>query len=246
MKRQIAIVAVVLGLVLTAGPILGTKTRPIEDVSVDEMTSETQLCIEPSDGMNMTWYVPLEFWKASLAQDKSVSPADAHTMIEALRPYNIVLCVRADINSLGTFKFHTKKQVTKALIVTYAKADGTDIPLQRVTNLSDDASMVLSVMRPILTNAMGKLGQNMHFFVYSNKDKSGKVIVDPTQQGALKISLAKTPHEAGGTGRIELPLNCLFVPRKHCGKSMHVSWNYCPFCGKKLDPVLDDDKKKSP
>jgi hypothetical protein len=81
---------------------------------------------------------------------------------------------------------------------------------------------------------MGNLGKNFHFYVLSDKRNSSHRLIDPYKKGLIEIQLMKNKDDLINA-EIELPLNCLYVPRK-CpnGKDAHISWSYCPWTGKKL------------
>jgi hypothetical protein len=81
---------------------------------------------------------------------------------------------------------------------------------------------------------MGRLGENLNFFVYEDQNKDGRVI-SPYSPGALKVTLAHKDGAALDPFVFELPLDSLYVPR-HCpnGKPAHVSWVVCPWDGTKL------------
>ena len=52
----------------------------------------------------------------------------------------------------------------------------------------------------------------------------------------MVVTLAKAPNEIGGVINIECPVDALYIPRQcvPCKKKAHVSWNFCPWCGKRL------------
>jgi len=56
MRKRIPAAALARVLVMAAGLIRSTTLKPAKDVSLDELTRQTQLSVEPSDGMNLTWF----------------------------------------------------------------------------------------------------------------------------------------------------------------------------------------------
>ncbi len=211
----------------------GAEKKDFAKIDTDALTNETQKSAEPTDGMNIVWWVPSEFWKASAAQDKTLTPDERKQLGEAFDPYVVLAIVRTDINSLGAFRFHNKVSVQRDLRVTYVDAKGVEKALAHSDKVNVSVKNIFGFMRPMLGGAMGEMGKNFHFFVFRNSDSKGKQIVSPYLKGTLVVELKKTPREAGGIIRFECPLNSLHVPREcaKCRKKAHISWNFCPWCG---------------
>jgi len=228
-----AIATVVLCLVASAVPAL--EKRPIDKVNTDELIKNTQTKV-PSDERHVSiiWWVPPEFWEATFAKDPGMSEAGRKRMIAALKPYTLLAVLQADISDFGAFAFYDKAEVAKGLRIRYKPEDGEPRDLTPTQSASHDVKMLLGIMKPILTAAMGNMGENFHFFVLDDADADGKRKVDPYDPGALEVRLEQRRAGAIST-QLELPLNALYVPRK-CpnGKDAHVSWKYCPWTGKKL------------
>ncbi len=222
--------------VLAAAVLLGAERQDMLKVNSDALTEELQKSAEPTPGMNLVWWVPVEFWKSVLLQDKTIKPEEANKIIKTLEPYTMIAVVRTDIGTFGAFNFHDKATVARNMKVTYIDEKGKKTPVKQARNVNKDALLMLDIMKPILTNAMGNMGKNFHFFVYADRDARGRRVMDPYKKGKLVVELARTRGETGGVIEFECPLNSLFVPRKclKCKKEAHISWNYCPWCGKPL------------
>ncbi len=232
MINRFALVLCAMGVLLAFG---ATPQKP-KDVNIDSLTTECQKSVEPTPGMNLAWYVPFEFWEACMNQDDSTTAAEREATLKALRPYFMVCVVRADVSVLGNLRFHTRKQIDTTMTLSYTDKNGKKVTPVELKNTQGDLAILMGALKPILANALGSMGQNMHFYIYKNqhpKDAT-KRMIDPRNKGKLVINLAKTPKENGGTFIFETPLNSLFVPRKHCNRSLHISWSFCPFCGAKL------------
>lgn len=214
----------------------GAQPKKVTDIDADVLASDLQKSAEPTTGVNLIWWIPVEFWKASMLQDKSISAKDSQELIRAFEPYTVVAAVRSDIGTFGTFRFHSKESLQKNMAVTYVNAKGEKRVMRPAKNPDAKVQMLLQIMKPILTAALGDLGSNFHFFIYADRDENGKRLVDPYKKGKLIVTLARTPGETGGTIEIGCPVNSLFVPRTctACKKEAHISWNFCPWCGKAL------------
>ena len=231
-------------LVVLAGAALlpGAEPKKMTEVDIDALTTDTQASADPTPGMNLVWWIPVEFWKALLLQDETLAVKDSQELIQAFEPYTLVAAVRADIGTFGTFRYHSDESLAKNMAVSYVNAKGEKRLMHSVSKPDKKVQLMLQMMKPILTAAMGDLGKNFHFFIYRDRDEKGERIVDPYKKGKLEIKLAPMPGETGGAIEIECPVNSLFVPRKcaTCKKEAHVSWNFCPWCGEKWQEAGTD------
>jgi hypothetical protein len=182
--------------------------------------------------MNLVWWIPTEFWSATLLSNKDLPPEASKEVIDKLKPYAILAVVRGDITNA---KFYDKATVQANLTVTYKDAKGKTFVLKPIENPNDTVTQLINQIKPMLTAAMGKTGLNMHFYVFDDQ-AAGQRIVPLTEHGQLIVELKPLPKEDGGTIAFDLPLDSLFQPRlcANCGHKANVSWLYCPYCGKEL------------
>lgn len=200
------------------------------------MTTECQVSpATNSDHLALAWWIPSEFWEASLDQDPTTQPADKKEMLDALKGTSIIAIVQADITNFGTFKFYDEETVSKTRKLSYIDAEGKIHQLVTLDKIKPELQLVMGVMKPILSNAMGEMGKNFHFYVLDDVDANQKRIIDPYKKGTLKVEL-QTKALENLSAEINYPLNSLFIPRL-CpnGKKAHVTWEFCPWTGKKLD-----------
>ncbi|MHC4982055.1 MAG: hypothetical protein ACYTF6_02665 [Planctomycetota bacterium] len=232
--KKLALLCVVLAVLVAVG--IAAEKLDLAEVDVDALTDELQKSKEPTEGMNLVWWMLAEYWEADSLQDETTTAEERGEMLEVFGPYVVLGVVRADISPFGLCKFHDKRSVAGGLKVRYVDAEGKTQVLKPPAEEAKDLSMLLNMMKPMFGAAMGEMGKNIHFFVFSNRDKKGNTLVSPYEKGKLAVELEKTPGEAGGIVEFETPLNSLFVPRKctDCKKEAHISWNYCPWCGKRL------------
>ena len=211
------------------------ERKSLDSVDIAALTKETQKSSDPTQGFNLVWVLPVEYWQVSLAKNKNVTQPVRDAILKALRPYVLVGIVRADISPLGAFKFYDEEAVLAATTVSYIDADGKTRQLSRVTTLNAETERIISSMKPILRNAMGKLGSNFHFIVYRDRDAKGGRIASPYVRGKVSLTLRKIGNHQGGTFDVEYPLDSLHVARicGKCSKEAHVSWRFCPWCGTK-------------
>src|SRR5262249_29704647 len=95
----------------------------------------------------------------------------------------------------------------------------------------------IAAMKPMMKAAAGNMGNNMHFFVFSDKTAAGERIASPYTAGKLVATLTPLPGEPGGKAEVLMPLNSLHIPRE-CAKchhtNMNIHWHFCPHCGNEL------------
>lgn len=223
-------------LAISVGPVSAAPRKPIHEVSTDQFTGDTQVTAENAgdDHLALCWWVPVEYWKAVLARDTSVKDSERKEMIRTLTGTSLLAVVQADISPMGAFRFYGEDEVEGGLQIRYVDGAGKESKISPLQEVDEDLELILGVFKPILSAAMGNMGQNFHFYVLDDK-AGGERLIDPYKEGHLKFVMAKRDGEKIDCS-IEMPLNSLFVPRK-CpnGRDAHVSWNFCPWTGKPLE-----------
>lgn len=215
---------------------MAAEKKNLKDVDTDAFAADTQVTPQGSgdNHLALAWWIPNEFWESILSRDMTTSESDKKAMLDAMSGVSLLAVVQADITSFGAFKFYSKEEIEKNMLISFSDASGKRQRLSSMQTIDPDLEVVLGVFKPILGSAMGNLGNNMHFYVLNDKSKFSPRLIDPYQKGQINIQLSRRD---GGlmTAGIELPINALFVPRK-CpnGKDAHISWKYCPWTGKQL------------
>jgi hypothetical protein len=224
----------VLGLI--SSPLEAADRKSPSDVSSDELTSQTQRVVSQANKFDLVWWIPIEFWESVFAQDPTVDAATAAEILDSLRPYSMLAVVQADISALGAFEFLNNTQVARGLSVSYVPTGGAKpSALEPLSDLEADLEVMIGVLRPVLAAAIGNMGENMHFFVLPDLDRSGDRLVSPYEFGAVEVGLGGRDSSPPVELLVELPLDALFIPRM-CpnGKPAHVTWTHCPWGGEKL------------
>ena len=54
-----------------------------------------------------------------------------------------------------------------------------------------DVKNLLSMIKPVIVNMLGPLGQNMHFLLFPAKNKSGRNIAEAKKEGAFSVKLGE-------------------------------------------------------
>lgn len=185
--------------------------------------------------MRLVWWIPVEFWQATLSGNKQVTAESISGMVATLSPYFMIAVVEADISPFGAMDFYPKEVILEHMLVEYTDDKGKKRRLHRLEKLDKDVELLQAQITPILSAAMGNMGKNIYFITYSDRDRKNQRISSPYKPGKLHITLTNTKGERPSTFLIETPLDSLFIPRTCAnGKPAHVSWKYCPWDGAKL------------
>ena len=208
------------------------QKKPLGAVNIDQFTKELQVVVSDANAMTQVWWIPAEFWGAAFMR---TNPALAEQAMSQLSDYGILAVVQADITPFAGFVFHDKQNVMQRMTVTFKSYSQKPVAIKPAKELSESVQMLVNVLSPMLANTMGELGKNMHLIVMQNRDDKKKLIVDPYQQGKVVVKLAGSKTTPERVTTIEMPVDALYEPR-YCpnGKPAHISWQYCPWSGKKL------------
>lgn len=228
------LVAAILALVTTNS--MAIDRKPISKVDTEAFTKDTQVTLAGTGNNHvaLAWWIPYEYWQAILARDMSTSEQQKKAMLDALSGVSLLAIVQADISTLGAFRYYTKDEVQKNMVVSLADTTGKKQRLLPMQKVDANLEIVLGVFKPVLEAAMGNLGKNMHFFVLNDRSPSLPRLLDPYRRGLIGVQLAKSDKTLMNA-EIETPLNALYIPRKCSnGKDAHVSWKYCPWAGERL------------
>ncbi len=208
----------------------------IADVNVNSLQNETQVTApEGADNeVVLFWWVPNEFWEVLLERDPAISEKEKRKMINSFADVSLLMVLQADISAVGGFQFYSKEEVAETLRVTHTDVAGKVTELKPLEKINGELSLMLAIFQPILSNAAGPMGENMHFFVLDDK-KGKKRIANPYTGGKLTVTHVMRDGRAMDA-ELELPLNSLHKARK-CpnGKDAHISWQFCPWGGEKLE-----------
>ena len=197
-----------------------------------EVTRETQMGINMNGHAGLVWWIPFEFWVD--AGVKRGMPAEkTRESLKALQDYTVVSVLLAKVSNLGAFDYLTPAELQKQTFLR--DSDGQEYA--PMSEISGDAKNLADVMKPMLTNAMGRAGENFAMIFFPAKTKAGKLIADATTKGSFSVVLKDAVGEPETIFQWRTPLTSFTAPR-YCpvGKErVHANWDYCPWHGAKLD-----------
>ena len=233
--KKLFVAVIIVSMVATYS--MAAEKKPLKDIDTEAFTSDTQVTPKGAGDKHiaLAWWIPNEFWESLLSRDATTSASEKKAMLDAMSGVSLLAVVQADISAVGAFQYYSKEEIEQSMTLSYTGADGQKQRLPPLQTIAPDLEVVLGVFKPILGAAMGNLGNNLHFYVLSDRSKSSPRLLDPYRNGQIDIQLARR-DKVLMDARVELPINALFVPRK-CpnGKNAHSSWKYCPWTGEQLE-----------
>lgn len=197
-----------------------------------EVIRETQLGINGNGYVGLIWWIPFEFWIDSAAK-RGADAAKTRESLKSLQDYTVVGGFLAKVSSLGSFDYLTPADLQKKAFLR--DADGQEYAA--ISEVSGDAKNLADLMKPMLSNAMGRAGENFALMFFPAKNKAGKQIADATTKGSFTVVLKDAVGERETLFLWRTPLTSFSTPR-YCpvGKErVHANWDYCPWHGAKLD-----------
>lgn len=201
------------------------------EVDTEALIRDTQRTSPGSDRVTMVWWIPEEFWRVSFAQEKSLTAEGVEDMLKALRPYTLVAVVDGRMGPMGSVTFKPEAEVRKQVV--FVDTSGKEHRPLADDAINQDVKLFLGVMKPMLANMLGPMGESMYFFAFPARSEAGKPLADPLSEGAFAFKVADQ------TFNWRLPLGSL-MPPKMCPRDKEVvngAWSYCPWHGDKLVPA---------
>jgi hypothetical protein len=200
-----------------------------EDVDI---LRETQVTITTPHHSGLIWWIPFEFWALS-AEKNGNSSEKAREGLKALRDYTIVGVCVAKVSILGSFEYTTPTDLQKYVFIR--DSEGQDYAA--LADLSGDAKNLADMLKPVLTSALGRAGENFALLFFPATKKGGKRIADEMSKGSFSVVLKEIAGEPETVYVWRTPLTSVTPPR-YCpvgGERVHADWDYCPQHGVKLD-----------
>lgn len=201
------------------------------ETKIDAIIKETQQTVGGKDTTGFVWWLPAEFWEQSAIEQGS-TPEQARSSFAALRDYTMVIIAVGKVG-LGNINWRSEKEIRAG--TSLRDSDGQVYqPLQEI---SGDAQGIASIVRPVLANILGPMGQNLQILFFPAKTKSGRPIADPTRASSFSVVLSNLTTLKESEFSWRLPLTSLSPP-KFCpaGKErVEANWKFCPWHGVPLD-----------
>ena len=197
-------------------------------IELTEVYKDLQIWKKQDNKMLLAWWLPSEYWTLAFEGNSTVSNEVKNQIKSAFANYS-VFCV-ADLQYIDynttTHKSYSDLKKTFSVI----DSSGKMIKALDEETVPAETLKMGNLLKPFLSNLIGKVGDAISIFYVKNIDENGKKNFNPFKQNSFKVTLS------GQEFPWQLPLPSL-LPKKNCpidNKEMNGSWNYCPIHGVKL------------
>ncbi|MGE3109992.1 MAG: hypothetical protein AB7G11_06585 [Phycisphaerales bacterium] len=204
-------------------------------IDPDKITAETQKDLPGKDSLGFVWWIPHEFWRASLAQEQGITPEMIDGLVDSLSNYTIVMVVDGTMDADGGPSFVAESALRDALTLVDPKGT-VHSPLDN-SKINATTRAMFNQMKPLLAASAGEMGRSMHVFYFPGKHEDGSPVVDPRSDGMLQVKVNERAV------KFRLPLGSL-MPEKvcpTCAESLNGAWKFCPWDGAALKPAPAPD-----
>ncbi|MDD5254948.1 MAG: hypothetical protein PHR11_02705 [Candidatus Omnitrophica bacterium] len=193
------------------------------------LIQETQKKSDKSGEMSFVWWIPLEYWEYSFAQNPSVGPQQAERVVSVFKPYTLIAVVDGTMGQYGAVTYRPEEEVRRHVKLRDSK--GLDYSPLAEADVSVEAKSFLAAMKPVLSSVLGPMGQNMYFFLFPARDNGGQEISNAKKQGQLSVFLGEREFTW------KLPLSSVLPPKSCpvCGAKVSGAYSFCPWDGAKLE-----------
>jgi hypothetical protein len=234
MKRKLVAVAaryryplsaVIIGLSML---ILTGQSYGQGNIDVQTLIRETQKTSQAPNEMTLVWWLPEQFWQASLGRDPNATKAQVDQLLNTIRPYTMIAVVDGRVGAFGGVTYRSEEAIRTS--VTIRDAKGVSYAPLSESAVDPNMKNLLQMLKPVIVNMLGPMGQNMHFLLFQSRSKDGRLVADPTSEGILSVLFA------GREFKYRLPLGSVLPPKydPRTEERFPGNYNYNPFTGSKL------------
>ncbi len=216
-KKIINIIIIILALTVTN----------FGQVDLTKLIKDTQKMIQTSNHITLFWWAPNIFWETSFKMNPAISEEMVKQFLPIFEKYTMFTIIDADISPLGSINHSPEVKIRKNF---YVEIDGKKLfPLQK-DEISSDLNNFISIMKPLMAQMLGQLGQGMQFFLFKNLSNDGTEILNPKKEKKFKTVLFDK------TINWVLPLGSVLPPKfdPDTNEEFPGNYNYNPYSGIKL------------
>jgi len=211
------------------------ERKPLGEVSSQQLVRETQQVSSEDNQITLVWWVPVEFWKATILRTSPKSTYIAGQYDKAFKDLVMIGVVNGQLKPPDATAFDARDAVAARVRAYYVDDKGVSRELAPALTPPGDAKAIIEGTKPMLKSMLGDMGANFHLLLFNKNTAEQRLEVSPYARGLVRVTLAGTETQKERAFEFEAPLNSLFVPRL-CpnGKPADVSWKVCPWDGSKL------------
>ena len=195
-----------------------------------DMAKVMQECnVTQSDGAStyIVMFMTQEYWESTLEKNKDQLGMAYDLVMNNIKGRVTVMIIDMDMSNAASIKFADPKDMEANVKVRISKSGKT---IEAPISSSEEAKSMLTFIRPMLAQMMGQLGKGMYCQTYDITDKDGVSGFSVFEKGAIEVTYK------GKSFKVATPLDSFHIPRKlPNGKNAHISWDYDPWTGKKIE-----------
>lgn len=197
-------------------------------VDVAALVRDTQKSVHEQGKMTLVWWIPEDFWSATLASNPDMTPAGIQRLLKTVHPYTLVAVVKGTFGGFGGMTYESEQDIRSEL--TIFDSSGKQYKPINDADLGPDLQNLLVMLKPVLGKMMGALGRNFDFYAFPANGSDGKPIANPKKDGSFKAQLGEQNF------KWRLPLGSLLPPKvcPQCGEKLSGAYKYCPYDGTTL------------
>lgn len=224
-------IAMLLLLVMASWPCIALTARrplPAQEIKVNALIADTQQTSLDSKEVEIAWWIPPEYWQASLSQQPDVNAEMRRQFAATFDDYNIVAIVQGSMADDLQYRFSDEASVRESTRLVDTKG-GTHQPLP-LAQIPPALAATLAFLKPILSASMGPMGESMYFIVFPGNDDRGNRLIDPVGDGRMRITTRVNEYS------FRLPLGALLPEQRDAasGESFPGDFLYNPYTGSAL------------
>lgn len=158
-------------------------------VDLNALTQETQKISQKADEVTFVWWIPEEFWKISFAQDLTATEVQSEEFIKVLQPYTLIAVVDGKVGSFSGVTYSSEADIRANINIR--DSQGAYYLQFNEDEVDADVKNLLSMIKPVIVNMLGPLGQNMHFLLFPAKNKNDQNIAEAKKEGTFSVRLGE-------------------------------------------------------
>lgn len=196
--------------------------------AIERMTEEIQQIKQTTKNLKLVWWIPTEFWKAVIDEQKGSTAEQKDYVINLFDDYTIFVAGDFSLGSNDNGLDFTVNDPGKSLIYY---ENGKKTPLLKESEVDDKVLTLMNdYMKPMFEQMLGKMGSGVDIFIYNNKNSAGKRILDPYKTGSFTVEMGPDLFEW------KLPMVSLMKEKvcKNDFAKFPGNYIYCPFHGTEL------------
>jgi hypothetical protein len=158
-----------------------------EAMDVQAIVRDTQQLSREAKSLTMVWWMPDEFWEASIRADPAATQSTVDQILTVTRHYTLIAVADGTLGVLGGLNYKSESEV-RSTVRLVDRAGAAYAPLDEAA-IASDMKNLLGFMRPMIANMLGPLGQNIHFLLFPAQDAQGLPIASAKREGGFSVKV---------------------------------------------------------